>query len=852
MGEITREHFTTSRSLEFFTQKELSMQLGESDQELWALAITKELIDNSLDAAEMAGVLPVVEVDTDFETYFSVADNGPGLPADVIKKSLDYTVRISDKNLYISPSRGQLGNALKCTWAFPFVADSGWAVVYTGGRRFEIKIGVDRIAQAPKIQITETEGHVKNGTKIILRTETASYLKSVYVGNSYRWSQRASLAGLLETYAFCNPHAEFRFNEELVHGRTADQIGKWTSGQAMSCHWFNAKELSGLVAGYLANDRDILVRELLALFKGLAGTGKQKKILDATGLNGARVSALVEDGAVSEKRVDALLSAMREKANPVKAGALGKIGDQHIKNCMEALSCEGIEYRTKALDVENIPYVLEVCFGIMPKDAQFLSLCALNWSAAIRKPTGAISDALAKASVAYDDHVALFIHIASPKLQFSDRGKSLLSLPGAVEKELKSMIINSCKAWTKMKRQADRAGRVRDRQIEEMRRNEKRQYMTAKAAAYRVMEAAYLKASGNDKYPANARQIMYAARPDVIRMTGKEKPWKNSSYFTQVLLVGFIEEHPELTAGWDVVFDARGNFAEPHTDKVVPLGTLEVRRYIQSWTYGKNFPSLEIDFPNMITTSGPECRYRNALFIEKEGFNELLRAGEFAQRYDMAIMSTKGMTVTASRTLVDSLSRKGIKIFIVRDFDKAGFSIVHTLKSNTYRYQYEVLPEVIDLGLRLEDVEEMGLDSEEVSYDSKINPKINLRESGASDEEQDFLVSGGYSENWTGQRVELNAMTSDQFIEWLDQKLIDHGAEKVIPDDEDIEKWFKRACRQAYIESQVEHIIDQAKDLDVEIPEDLVEQVKAKIDKNKLMPWDRAVYSMAQDAMATE
>jgi hypothetical protein len=31
---------------------------------------------------------------------------------------------------------------------------------------------------------------------------------------------------------------------------------------------------------------------------------------------------------------------------------------------------------------------------------------------------------------------------------------------------------------------------------------------------------------------------------------------------------------------------------------------------------------------------------------------------------------------------------------------------------------------------------------------------------------------------------ELNAMASDQFIEWLERKLTEHGIKKVIPDDD--------------------------------------------------------------------
>src|SRR5207248_3042254 len=94
------------------------------------------------------------------------------------------------------------------------------------------------------------------------------------------------------------------------------------------------------------------------------------------------------------------------------------------------------------------------------------------------------------------------------------------------------------------------------------------------------------------RLPANARQIMYAARPEIIELTGNAQPWKKSSYFTQILLPDFITEHPALTAPWDVVFDARGHFREPHTGEEIGLGTVAVRDYIRWWQPDLD-PSLE-------------------------------------------------------------------------------------------------------------------------------------------------------------------------------------------------------------------------------------------------------------------
>jgi len=74
--------------------------------------------------------------------------------------------------------------------------------------------------------------------------------------------------------------------------------------------------------------------------------------------------------------------------------------------------------------------------------------------------------------------------------------------------------------------------------------------ISIKEAARRVMSGAYRIASANGTLPANARQVMYAARGTILRLTGKDQ--LNDHYFTQTLLPDFLEEHPEETANWAI------------------------------------------------------------------------------------------------------------------------------------------------------------------------------------------------------------------------------------------------------------------------------------------------------------
>ncbi len=113
--QLQRTTFRTSRLLDFFSEKELVAQTGHSMSD-WPFVVVKELIDNALDAA------PVISVTVN-EAGIEVTDNGPGMPADTIEGVLDYTVRVSSREAYVSPTRGAQGNALKTIVGMPFALD---------------------------------------------------------------------------------------------------------------------------------------------------------------------------------------------------------------------------------------------------------------------------------------------------------------------------------------------------------------------------------------------------------------------------------------------------------------------------------------------------------------------------------------------------------------------------------------------------------------------------------------------------------------------------------------------------------------------------------------------------------
>jgi hypothetical protein len=130
--------------------------------------------------------------------------------------------------------------------------------------------------------------------------------------------------------------------------------------------------------------------------------------------------------------------------------------------------------------------------------------------------------------------------------------------------------------WTRQKKSEDRhPGNIRYR----VSRMTKEPRTTQKTAAWEVMKDAYMAASALGTLPALVRQIYYQARPKIMAVTDDKELEYN--YFSQTLLPNYIEEHGVF---WRVVYDARGHFEEPHTNRRIGCGTIEVSDYLRAAT----------------------------------------------------------------------------------------------------------------------------------------------------------------------------------------------------------------------------------------------------------------------------
>jgi len=311
------------------------------------------------------------------------------------------------------------------------------------------------------------------------------------------------------------------------------------------------------------------------------------------------------------------------------------------------------------------------------------------------------------------------------------------------------------------------------------------------------LEEAIAAASGNGVYRYSLRQLFYAVRPHILEKAEKQE--LDYNYFGRVI-TDYEAVHGELPK---IYRDPRGTMYQPHIHRSTPTGTIAVEQYERpAWTFNK------------------------ILFCEKEGFFSLLHEINWAERNDCALLSSKGFASRAVRDVMDLLGEtdEEIQFFSIHDADASGTLIHQSLaESTTARAARKV--KVLNLGLEPWTATDMGLQVETFSPKKKLPVARYIKEYDSENDTQ--------WQTWLQtQRVELNAMTSPQFIEWLDEAVAEHTTGKIIPPAQVLTETFSADLRTKVRDGMIaklikEHKVDQRTDTIV------IDTVKA-LKKNQL------------------
>jgi DNA topoisomerase VI subunit B len=448
--KLERTTFETSRAAEYFDARQLSTLTGVS-QEQFASVCLKELIDNALDACETAsGIAPEVRVEVEQEDgmlRLYVSDNGPGIPPEVIRKVLDYNIRVSDKAAYRSPTRGAQGNALKTIIGIPYALGSREpTVVVARGMQHTIRPWVD---PAGEVHISHTEVSVDYASGAGTRVSLAIPEEGQDF-DPLHW---------VRSFAAFNPHATFNYQGKTNSSKVVEMykstrelpFKKYVPSEPTSAHWYSPASLKTLVFSHIANarngGRDLPLGEFVREFQGLSRTAKAKAV-------GSHLPAFkhLSDFEEDPDAVGELLARMQETSKPPKPAASGFVGEEHFRTFFESVyEVKEAKYvRRSGLLPSGLPFTFEFALAHLEQPGHLYT--AINYSPTFGDPLGGTTlagprfkahgikgflsqgHALPESDRAWyfsKASVAIAAHIITPAPIFLDRGKTRLNMEGS-------------------------------------------------------------------------------------------------------------------------------------------------------------------------------------------------------------------------------------------------------------------------------------------------------------------------------------------------------------------------------------------------------------------------------------
>ena len=802
---LRREHFSISRASEYFRLGELQAQTGQPAQQFAHVAL-KELVDNGLDAAESAGVPPVITVEhqkTDDEIVLRVSDNGLGIPANVVERILDFSTRTSDKAAYRAPMRGAQGNAFKTLLGIP---------VALGAPRSCITIeGAGSLHQV-EAWITPA-GDVKTEHRVETGPDGGAKITVKIPSETVEWQPEAWVFG----FAAMNPHASIQIREigdRINQGKTGPSFSdlsfnptegdgwrKFWPHDPTPAHWYSAQEFATLA--YLKADVDpsISVLAFVSEFKGMS-----RRAREVAQHFPARLSDV--------KSCAELHAAMKAAAEAPRPEVLGRVGPHHFRSVIEGrfgIVADRYWYRHRwAVTDDGMPFLLECAVAETEQEGGVL--CGLNYSA----PFGAANsfyrapivgaDPLAGQHLRHGDisgegvlgfladagvynsgeshwrrplRSVAAVHLVMPLLPSLDRGKSRISVPQDIARTAAEIMATAAKTMTaehqRWKRQKHREISAYNSEQREERRAARSIQMSKTEAVTSVLMEAYMAATDNERLHVEARDLYYVVRPLYDQLDVKasktargESTELTFKYFSQTVLPEFRRTRHELPM---IDYKARGWLFLPHSEKQFQIGDKELRELVL-----------------------PEDEFNKILFIEKNGVWKTLRQTggiDLAKRMDMAILAGEGYSTVAIRKLLAKQNAAGTQALVWHDADASGYDIARTLSEETKRMPDHRL-DVFDIGLHLGDALSMGLQKEGFTRKKAIPAAVLER---LTPKEKELFVGeritrGADKEEWRSYRVEINAIPVLERVDYLERrfKKIEGLQGKVIPSKDRLPK----------------------------------------------------------------
>jgi hypothetical protein len=271
-----------------------------------------------------------------------------------------------------------------------------------------------------------------------------------FAPRSRLWSTSARSTGRVPTRGHRNPHLSLRVSwggdVKLDVKASNPTWSKWLPCWPTSPHWYDESRFRRYMAAHIANREKTTVREFVSEFRGLSSTVKQKAILAEIGASHVSLYDFFGRCKANGENIAKLLAALKEHSKPVHPRQLGVIGKDHFYRLMESAGGDPKTFTyNRAFDEtdDGVPYVSEFAFGvhrdglIAGRGPRRKEITGVNWSPGIKNPFrelgrggSGMDTTLSEVRANISQPVMVALHLACPRVAYTDRGKSAIVVEG--------------------------------------------------------------------------------------------------------------------------------------------------------------------------------------------------------------------------------------------------------------------------------------------------------------------------------------------------------------------------------------------------------------------------------------
>lgn len=506
-----------------------------------------------------------------------------------------------------------------------------------------------------------------------------------------------------------------------------------------------------------------------------------KEILQTANMENCLAGQLKDD----PEAIIRLHKAMKKVCNVPSPKVLGKIGKTNMQDRLEqtdqVLSNYDKSFRYKiftntyTLEIGDseiqIPYVLEVGVGVNNSHTRGIYI-GLNRSIKLKDPFGqivffqennedwvGIKGICKKNGISEDQGVTVIVSILCPNIQYGDPGKTeidtdIFDISDTIDKATK--FYKRAKKRFELLRNSGGETDIPEKQ---------------KEATYEVIGDAIRHETSDGKYPYYKQRMLWYTVCDTLDKKGFSAFAPEYKYFP--LILDWCKDQGVNLDG--LLLEANSILHEPRNNEVTYLSTQGEAGY-------------EI----------PQWKYNKLLHVEKKGFQDVILANRLHDRLDASVIGGQGQPAKAVRVLLHRIEQTAkerneqIDIYSIHDADIWGTGIYLSLSSPTGRMKDNRV-HVVDLGLSILEGKELGFKPEKITLKRARRIPKNILDYLPEDEL--FALTGLQDRRdllkpiKVHYRIELNAFTPEQFLNWVTQKIEKQGTKpKVRPPDNIIEE----------------------------------------------------------------